>query len=172
MEQSSSSSKSPTDSDYSAVIAQEILTVDLLTCFSDLQSAGNFALFEPLPASIPPGLWIKGVGTIGLPLSERDAQAIIAAAHEAPYGKGSETLVDSNVRKTWELAPGDFQIRNPEWQALLDGVLQKVCAGMGIQGDNGGVRAELYKMLLYDEGAMFKPHQEYGFDYIQSGLDC
>jgi hypothetical protein len=24
-----------------------------------------------------------------------------------------------------------------------------------------GIKAELYKMLLYEEGAMFKPHREY-----------
>jgi hypothetical protein len=41
-----------------------------------------------------PALEIKGTGTVGLPLSSRDAAAIKEASHPAPFGKGSETLVD------------------------------------------------------------------------------
>jgi hypothetical protein len=32
--------------------------------------------------------------------------------------------------------------------------------GLGIHAAGMGISAELYKMLLYDKGAMFKPHQE------------
>jgi hypothetical protein len=139
----------------------EKLRLQLELTLDSLETAGDFAVFEPLSGRVPPDLWVKGAGTIGLPLSERDAQAIITASHAAPYGKGTETLVDTNVRKTWELSPRDFEIRNPQWEPQLKEILQKVCVGMGIRHNQGDVRAELYKMLLYDEGAMFKPHQEY-----------
>jgi hypothetical protein len=165
MEAASPSSQASADS--TTYLSADTLRLDLEQCLNDLQSAGDFALFEPLASTVTPGLWIKGAGTIGLPLSERDAQAIIAASHQAPYGKGSETLVDVNVRKTWELAPDSFETRNPEWGDVIKNVLAKVRIDMGIQGVEGGVRADLYKMLLYDKGAMFKPHQEYVSHYAQ-----
>ena len=155
--------KCHSDSDDSTkFFDQDCLREDLEECLNDIQSAGQFALFSPISPIVSPNLCLKGDngGTIGLPLSERDAQAIIATAHEAPYGKGEQTLVDTSVRKTWELAPESFEIRNPAWKKLIEGLVEKIREGMGIQG-NGGVKAELYKMLLYDQGAMFKPHQEY-----------
>lgn len=45
-------------------------------------------------ASPNPALEIKNTGTVGLPLSSRDAAAIKEASHPAPFGKGSETLID------------------------------------------------------------------------------
>lgn len=157
----------PSSQDSISYQSAETLRTDLELCLDAVQAAGSFAIFEPLPSPVTnPGLWIKGAGTIGLPLSERDAKAIIDAAHRAPYGKGAETLVDVNVRKTWELEPGDFEIRNPEWTELVRRVLRIVAVGLGVAG---GIAAELYKMLLYDEGAMFKPHQEY---VVSSDLKC
>ena len=41
-----------------------------------------------------PALEIKGAGTVGLPLSSRDADAIKEVSHPAPFGKGSETIID------------------------------------------------------------------------------
>jgi len=46
----------------------------------------------------------------------------------------------------------------------------KVSAGLGVDASGKGVSAELYKMLLYDNGAMFKPHQEYLFHPDVIGL--
>ncbi|KAF4631480.1 hypothetical protein G7Y89_g6651 [Cudoniella acicularis] len=66
-------------------------------CLSKIESSGTFALFV-LPDNPPnPGLYLKNGGTIGLPLSDRDAQAIVAASHAAPFGKGEETLVDTSL---------------------------------------------------------------------------
>lgn len=41
-----------------------------------------------------PALKIKNTGTVGLPLSSRDAAAIKEASHPAPFGKGTETIID------------------------------------------------------------------------------
>jgi hypothetical protein len=136
---------------------QQELRADLYECLTNIQSNGSFALFEQLPNPPNPGLCLKNGGSIGLPLTERDAQVIVAASHAAPFGKGEETLVDDSVRKTWELSASEFEIRNSAWGAFLEGIVEKVGKGLGV---GKGVRAELYKMLLYDEGAMFKPHQE------------
>lgn len=76
-------------------------------------SSGKFATSGALAIASNPGLFVEGIGKVGLPLSERDAVELSRASHEAPFGKGSETLVDPSVRKTWELNPRQFKLRNP-----------------------------------------------------------
>ncbi|TVY39810.1 hypothetical protein LSUB1_G005264 [Lachnellula subtilissima] len=71
------------------------------------------------------GIYLKEGGLVGLPLSDRDAEAIIAASHQAPFGKGEETLVDTSVRKTWEVFPGHFELKNPAWQPFVKTVVAK-----------------------------------------------
>ncbi|RYP56457.1 hypothetical protein DL771_011776 [Monosporascus sp. 5C6A] len=105
-----------------------------------------------------PDIFVEGVGPISLPLSEVQAKQLIAKSHQAPFGKGSETIVDTSVRNTWEINPEQFQIRSPQWKGFLDNVLRKVARGLGISSP---ISAELYKMLLYEKGAMFKAHTEF-----------
>ena len=68
--------------------------------------------------------------------------------------------MDTNVRKTWEVSPNDFELKNATWQPFVESIVAKVSVGLGVDANGKGVSAELYKMLLYYEGAMFKPHQE------------
>jgi hypothetical protein len=68
--------------------------------------------------------------------------------------------VDTNVRKTWEISPSDFELRNPAWEPFLQSIVTEAAMGLGVDATGKGVSAELYKMLLYDKGSMFKPHQE------------
>jgi hypothetical protein len=114
-------------------------------------------------ASIPdPQIYVDGHGPVALPLSAEEAQHIITSAHRAPFGKGSETIIDYNVRKTWELNADQIEVRNPEWQQWIDTVVGSVAAQMQLDPSRPQFHAELYKMLLYEEGAMFKAHQEQG----------
>jgi hypothetical protein len=141
-------------------LSPRTLTQHLDECLTNIQSDGSFALFEALNNAPNPGLYLKSSGMISLPLSDHDAQAIISASHEAPFGKGEETIVDTSVRKTWEVSPGEFELKNPAWQPFVESIVAKVSAGLGVDAAGKGVTAKLYKLLLYEEGAMFKPHQE------------
>ena len=121
---------------------------------------GSFAASGSLP-DIDPGLDIKGLGKIGLPLSDRDAAALAQVCHEAPFGKGSETFVDTAVRKTWQINPDKIQFRNSRWPQQMDHAVSKVAEGLGMGGSSEIVRAELHKLLLYEPGAFFDTHREY-----------
>jgi hypothetical protein len=143
-----------------AFIEIDELRAGLDECLSNILPRGTFALFETTNNPPNPGIYLKNGGVVGLPLSDRDAQAIIAASREAPFGKGEETIVDRNVRKTWELAPKDFELRNPVWNPFVEGVVEKVSKGLGVDATGKSVKAELYKMLLYEEGGLFRAHQE------------
>lgn len=108
------------------------------------------------------GEWATSVdqfGPIRLPLNENDAQRIIAASHQAPFGKKEQTIVDTAVYRTWKLNAADFTIRNRAFEQLIKNTARTAASQLGI-ASSVPVRADLYKMLLYEIGAMFKPHVE------------
>lgn len=100
-----------------------------------------------------PCLNIDGVGLIGLPLSERDAKLIIECSTQAPYGHGTETLVNKDVRDTWEIEPQKITFENREWELFVQSLVQSVCSALGVQAAQIMPRCELYKLLLYQVGS-------------------
>ena len=76
------------------------------------ESLSSLTTMEPslatsgkVPGDVSTGLSIDGIRRIAFPLIEHQAKQIIDVCHQAPFGKGSETVVDESVRKTWELTP-------------------------------------------------------------------
>lgn len=129
---------------------------DLLTALDGIQSSGDFVAtgeLEPLD----PQIKVQDVGAIILPLQESQARQMIEHAQQAPYGRGSETLVDISVRNTLELNPDQFELGNPGWNDYIEQACAHVARKLGV---NAPISAELYKMLIYEKGAMFKPHTE------------
>ena len=125
-----------------------------------VHSSGSFAAFGSIDAFVNPGIFVDPIGIVRLPLSESDAQTLVQTSHKAPFGKGSETLVDESVRKTWQIDAANVQFLNENWQCCLDQVVERVARELGIASECSDVHAEFYKLLLYEKGAMFKPHQE------------
>ena len=70
---------------------------------SDVDFGGTFSFQADCRTAPNPWLSLAKLGTVGLPLSVRDAAAIKAEANQAPFGKGERTIVDKNVRDTWEM---------------------------------------------------------------------
>ncbi|KAI9771775.1 MAG: hypothetical protein M1835_006386 [Candelina submexicana] len=139
-------------------ISTGVLKDQLHQCLSNVNAFGSFATFGISANAVNPGLFITGIGPIGLPLSPRDAKAIKKASHQAPFGKGSDTIVDTSVRKTQEIDAHQYELRNPAWQKYLQDIIDNVAKDLGV--GPSGVRAEPYKLLLYEKGAMFKPHRD------------
>ncbi|PFH45840.1 hypothetical protein AMATHDRAFT_43930 [Amanita thiersii Skay4041] len=122
---------------------------------------GSFAYSAPLLETPNPCLEIQGVGPIGLPLSERDAMAIVGHSSQAPYGHGERTIVNTEVRDTWEISPQGVKFDNPNW----DGFVQKlatntICPELGAAHDSSPPRIEFYKLLLYQTGSHFLAHRD------------
>ena len=157
-------SKSVTDNSApgDTLLGFDEIKAELLTLLDDVDthSLGSFATSGTVPQAVNPGLTINGLGGVGLPLSVRDAWELSKIAHQAPFGKGTETFVDTNVRKTWELDPSQFTLQNPEWQQCVHGLTTRVATELGILRGDKDVRAELYKLLLYEEGAFFDHHKD------------
>ncbi len=105
-----------------------------------------------------PGLEVEGLGTIGLPLPEAQARALIRRCRQAPYGKGAQTVVDTDVRRVWEMDPAQFELTNPKWEALIASILDEVKQRLGL--GECKLSAHLYKLLLYEKGNFFLSHRD------------
>ena len=127
---------------------------------SQIQSTGSFATGGILESFTNPGVIVDSIGALRLPLSEEDARALAQKSRQAPFGKGTETLVDESVRKTWEIDAARIRFGNERWQNYLEQMVKNVARELGVPAGRE-VRAELHKMLLYEKGAMFKPHKEF-----------
>lgn len=116
----------------------------------DFFAAGECALHVPL-------IEVEGIGPIALPLLPAQAAQLIAAAERAPYGRGADTLVDTSVRRTWQIGVDRVRIKGRHWPAMLGGIVERAAVGLGA---GTGIDAELYKLLVYDEGSFFLEHRD------------
>ena len=129
----------------------------LLEALAGIDRPGDvFAAGDRAPAM--PGLEVEGLGTVGLPLSKTQARALVRRCRQAPYGKGTRTLVDTNVRRVWEMDPAHFELTNPKWEALIGSILEEVRQRLGLEERK--LAAHLYKLLLYEKGSFFLPHRD------------
>ncbi|KAI8295865.1 Nicotinate catabolism cluster-specific transcription factor [Colletotrichum sp. SAR 10_98] len=131
---------------------------DLYQTLQAIKTPGTFASFHPIKTAngpLNPGLHVADIGSISFPLKEEQARSLIEKARQAPFGKGSDTVVDTTVRNTWELDPTQFELRNPQWNAIINQLCARAAQDMGI---NAPIIPDLYKLLIYEKGAMFKAH--------------
>jgi predicted 2-oxoglutarate/Fe(II)-dependent dioxygenase YbiX len=92
-----------------------------------------------------------------LPLLPVQAEQLIATAERAPYGRGEETLTDPEVRRTWQISPDRVRLGGRHWSKTFDTIVARVAQGLGVTGK---VEAQLYKLLIYDQGSFFVRHRD------------
>lgn len=124
---------------------------------SGVRRPGDFLAQGSLEAPMP-RIAMREVGVLSFPVPSAQVEAVIAQCERAPYGRGRETIVDTTVRKVWQLAPSQLDIGGKSWPDTFERILLSVTEGLGCAGAN--VSAELYKLLVYDEGAFFKAHRD------------
>jgi len=111
---------------------------------------GTFAFGSAFPQAPNPVLSIDGIGQVGLPLSERDALAIIEKAQQAPFGHNQETVVDTRVRDTFEIEAAKVHFVNPQFEKWLKTeIVPTIASQLGTLSND--TKLELYKLLLYKE---------------------
>jgi hypothetical protein len=144
--------------DKNAVVEPPDLSKRFRDAFRKISFQNDFAdhgLARGLPTT---GLMIKGAGLIGFPTASTQIAAIKSVASQAPYGLGPDTLVDLSVRNSYQIDGSCVTFTNPEWEPAIKSLAWKAANALGTNGDY--VRAELYKVLLYEEGGHFKPHRD------------
>jgi hypothetical protein len=129
----------------------------LLEALGTVDRPGTFCISGDLPL-VMPGLDVRGLGAVRLPLGKTQARQLIQQCHQAPYGKGTETLIDTDVRRVWELDPEQFQLTNPKWDELLLELTDRVRDALGL--GRRKLAPHLYKLLVYEEGDFFLWHRD------------
>lgn len=135
---------------------QDIDPKILLSALDSLQGRAGFCSSGGEPFFFP-GLTVDGLGEIAFQLPGQQAAAFISLAEAAPYGKGTETEYDEEVRKCWQIDAKDFRFGAKAWDDFLSATLVKVREDLGI---TGRISAQPYKLLLYGPGGHFKAHRD------------
>jgi hypothetical protein len=83
---------------------------------------------------LAPRIEVEGVGQIALPLLAAQAKRLIKVATRAPYGRGAETVVDTKVRRTWQIEASRIAFGGKHWAQTLAGIVATAAEGLGITG--------------------------------------
>jgi hypothetical protein len=124
---------------------------------ASVKRAGDFFVSGTIEIPMPKVV-IDGVGILSFPVPLAQTHALIKQATRAPYGQGEQTILDESIRKVWQLPPQQVQIGGKSWQASFATIRERVAAGLGCEGP--GISAELYKLLIYDQGGFFRAHRD------------
>ena len=117
-------------------------------------SGENSISGEATELPVLPGLHIDNFGSVLLPFTKETAEKLIQICKQAPYGHNHETLIDTNVRDTYQLEPSLIKIKNTQWKRGLNKLVhERVAKGLGCHGE---IEAKLYKLLVYKPGGHFK----------------
>jgi hypothetical protein len=111
-----------------------------------------------------PMISVEGVGEIPVPLVDSVSEQLKSVARKAPFGVGSETHVDDKVRNCWEIDAAQVSVmQSAELKKFFAEVVRECCYELGISNESfrqRKIRANLYKMLLYEKGGHFVPHRD------------
>ncbi|HET8934085.1 MAG TPA: 2OG-Fe(II) oxygenase, partial [Polyangiales bacterium] len=132
---------------------------DVITkVLSQITAPGTFATRLRMPAESLE-IEVTGVGGIRFPITARSAQKLCAVARPSPFGLRQQTLHDLSVRNTWEVAASRVKISARSWKPVLTSCLQTVQSELGFP-EACELKAVFDKLLIYQEGQFFKPHQD------------
>ncbi|RWK27966.1 2OG-Fe(II) oxygenase [Mesorhizobium sp.] len=125
-------------------------------CLRSVERPGDFCV-GGLREIFMPTIDVEGVGRIAFPLPEAQAERLVAIAEAAPHGRGEETVLDRDVRRTWQIDPRRVQIGGRSWETTLAELVTDAARGLGVEEP---VEAEFYKLLVYDAGSFFLNHRD------------
>lgn len=133
------------------------LKKNILNCLKNLKGSGKFISANTEEFQFP-GLEVNGVGEIAYPINEAQAKALIKVAQKAPFGKGSKTIIDSQVRSACEIDANQLTFNGISWANFLDKIINQIKPDLGLE--DYIISAHLYKMLIYETGDFFLPHKD------------
>jgi hypothetical protein len=103
---------------------------------SSIEAVGPFTAFGSIfPVElVNAGFVVEGIGSIELPPTAADVAALVESSKLVPYGYRDRTLVDTNVRNTWEI-DASYVSFGPGWYACLKEAAKNTQLEMGVGPD-------------------------------------
>ena len=124
---------------------------------SSVERPGNYCALGRLFAAMPV-VSVDGVGALSFPVPEGQVRALMSVAERAPYGRGPDTVVDTSVRDCWQIDATKVRLGGSAWPGTFAQILEAAAHGLGCPEDR--LEAQLYKLLVYDEGGFFSGHRD------------
>lgn len=135
----------------------ETYSNELLQILNQIEGNGSFVV-SGTKEFMPLGLTVKGVNEISFPITATQIASMIKVAHKAPFGKGSQTILDTKVRSAWEIDAKNISFLNQNWGKLINKILEQTKVGLGIEQQT--ISANLYKLLIYEKNDFFLAHKD------------
>ena len=119
----------------------------LKATLKNAQSSGEFSVSgEAAELPVLTNLHVKNVGFVSLPLYDSQAKNLIKVNYfdalfnaikflinisikvcaQAPFGRDQLTLVDKNVRDSYQLDPSQIEIKHPDWTRQLNLLVERI----------------------------------------------
>lgn len=129
----------------------------LAEVLQSIDRTGNYCCSGRIEAP-PPRMHVSSVGQVAFPVLDAQIRQLIDAAERAPYGRGTETIVDTSVRDCWQISADDVELGGARWPETVASIIDAAADGLGIPPTRIGV--QLYKLLVYEKGGFFKEHRD------------
>ena len=116
---------------------------------------GTFTTSGNLPNAANPGLYLTDLGTVGLPLSERDGRDITRICRERSSGKETQDNAQDN-QEAYEVVAEHIEFRNSNWAKTVQHAVGNAAVQLGIIGGQPSIRADLHNLVLCESGNIEK----------------
>jgi hypothetical protein len=103
-------------------------------------------------------LSVRRLGPIALPIDRATAKDLISQAKPSPFGLRDKTLRDPEVRSSWEIEGKRVRLGR-EWMQTLHAKLDDMREELQLP-EASELKVELDKLLIYERGQFFLPHQD------------
>jgi len=133
-----------------------LIGTKLLDSLRSVERPGDFCV-GGMREIFMPAIEVDDVGRIAFPILPVQAERLVAMAEAAPYGRGVQTVVDRDVRRTWQIDPAKMRIGGRHWDKTLVELVADIALGLGVSEP---VAADFYKLLVYDAGSFFVDHRD------------
>ena len=128
----------------------------LLDSLRSIERPGDFCV-GGIRQIFMPTIDVHDVGRIAFPILPVQVERLLAIAEAAPYGRGEETVVNRDVRRTWQVDSAKVRIGGRHWDETLGVLVADIALALGVDEP---VAADFYKLLVYDTGSFFVDHRD------------
>ena len=125
----------------------------------DLTGTGSFSVRRTAPTD-DLHFEVRGVGPVQLPLSAAQARRLCEVARPARYRRRELTLLNPEVRNTYEIPRRPGSDRQRRWNCTLRPMLDRLGTDLGLAA-GARLYAELDSMMVYGPGQFFVSHQDW-----------
>lgn len=95
---------------------------------------------------------------LSLPFTEYVFEKFLKKFQKSPFGRGSDTIIDENFRKSYELSSDKVHLSQEFLDVIDANILPQIQSNLC--PENSFITYDFYKLVVYEKGGFFKPHKD------------